>query len=430
MYCYIGLGSNLENRQSMLAHACFMLAAHKDITLLAQSSLYETPALLPENAPDAWNRPYLNQGIAISTDLSAEQLLQQLKHCEVSLGRRDRERWAPREIDCDLLFYSNEIINTETLTIPHQDMHKRGFVLAPLCELDAEFIHPILMRSIGELWESCADRSITRILPKRPQMMGVLNITPDSFSDGGRYVHIDNACAHLEFMINHGADIIDIGAQSTRPDAMVLTAEEEAERLFPLLDTIKSVFSKRSWQLSIDTYHAQTMQRLLHYDIDIINDVSGMRAKDTIDILKRSTWDIIVMHALTIPPLKHKILKTPPSVEETITMWAKETLSRLGQEGIDAQRIILDPGIGFGKSAEQSFSLIKNASVIKNAVPNARWLYAHSRKSFLEITGASDFSSRDHITAMISQSLAYAGIDMLRVHDVVKHTALFDRLYR
>ena len=146
----IALGSNLGNREENLAAARCALVAY-DITESAASSVLETPALMPKNAPEAWNIPYLNQVIAVETHLSPEQLLVCLKHVEQELGRTPRAQWAPREIDLDLLTYNDEIMISEHLILPHEHIDTRRFVLEPLAEIAPKWRHPVLEKTAKEL---------------------------------------------------------------------------------------------------------------------------------------------------------------------------------------------------------------------------------------------------------------------------------------
>lgn len=430
MRCYVGLGSNIGNRKQMLDKACFALAQHEHIQLIALSSLYETPALLPQNAPDDWNIAFYNQVIAINTTLSPQALLDELKACEILLGRIDRGHWAPREIDCDLLLYGAEIIETDSLIVPHPRMHERGFVLAPLNEIAPAFIHPKLAQTIAQLWNNADNSTVTRLIPKRPKIMGIVNITPDSFSDGGLYNQTNSAIKRIEELIEQGADIIDIGAESTRKNAVALSDEEEWARLYPLLQQINSHYSTRHFHISVDTYHASTIEKLADFSIDMINDVSGARAPNMFEAISRHKCNVVLMHSLSIPADSSVLMPEEIEPHLEIIRWAQHTIKRAESYGIAPDRLILDPGIGFGKTAKQSLALIEHADEIVACVPDIRWLFGHSRKSFMECFQAQKWDERDIITQQISQMLAYAQVDILRVHEVKSHIALMETLCR
>lgn len=139
----IALGSNVGNREAMLAQAREVLPMF-DVSVVAESRLYETPALMPEGAPKDWDIPFLNQVIAVETHLAPRALLAVLKHIEADLGRKPSARWAPREIDLDLLAYDEAILADDFLTLPHPEMDQRRFVLEPLCDIAPDWVHPVL----------------------------------------------------------------------------------------------------------------------------------------------------------------------------------------------------------------------------------------------------------------------------------------------
>jgi 2-amino-4-hydroxy-6-hydroxymethyldihydropteridine diphosphokinase len=146
----LGLGSNIGDRERYLDRALALLVAN-DIAIARASSLVETPALLPEGAPAEWNIPYLNQVIVVETEQSPTELLASIKAIEQQLGRMDRGRWSPREIDIDILSYHNKIIDDAALTLPHPQMHSRRFVLEPLAEIVPDWVHPVLGKTAEEL---------------------------------------------------------------------------------------------------------------------------------------------------------------------------------------------------------------------------------------------------------------------------------------
>ena len=146
----LALGSNLGKREEYLAVARQALEVH-DIDVVAMSGIYETPALLPENAPQEWNIAYLNQVLVVTTHLSPEELLVCLKHIEAEMGRTPRARWAPREIDLDILSYDDVIMVTELLTLPHPQLDVREFVLKPLAEVAPHWRHPVLEKTAAEM---------------------------------------------------------------------------------------------------------------------------------------------------------------------------------------------------------------------------------------------------------------------------------------
>lgn len=258
----------------------------------------------------------------------------------------------------------------------------------------------------------------------RPALMGIVNITPDSFSGDGK-LH-EQAAQYALQLVADGADIIDFGAESTRPGAQMITDEQEWARLGPTLEAVLKKDIRTRARISIDTYHAQTASRALDLGANIINDVSGLDDIAMMDILSEVDCDIVVMHSLGVPA--NAVVTLPPDcdVVAQILEWKFAVTQKAIGRGVAKERLIYDPGIGFGKTAEQSLALIKAAATLKAS--GGRWLYGHSRKSFMKHLGAVEMAARDAMTLEFSEQLAEVGIDYLRVHDVAAHDALFRRL--
>lgn len=146
----IALGSNVGDRPATMAQALAAMQ-EKGVAVTAQSALHETPALLPESAPAEWDMPYLNQVVAVETTMDAPALLTVLQTIEKHLGRQDRGRWGPREIDLDMLAYEQTLLHTPLLTLPHPQLHARRFVLEPLVEIAPEWVHPVLRKTARQL---------------------------------------------------------------------------------------------------------------------------------------------------------------------------------------------------------------------------------------------------------------------------------------
>lgn len=258
-----------------------------------------------------------------------------------------------------------------------------------------------------------------------PKLMGILNVTPDSFSGDGVLAE-QAAVTKAQALVAAGADIIDVGAESTRPGAMPLSQEEEWERLAPVLTHITAQPWRSKIRLSVDTRHAATAAQALALGVEIINDVGGLSDDGMCALLAQHACDVVVMHSLTIPADKAVIL--PPGCDPVaeILAWKKQTLKCAETHTVAANRLIFDPGIGFGKTPEQSLALILAAGQLKAS--GGRWLFGHSRKSFLHLFTPAPAAERDPLTLAFSAQLAAAGIDYLRVHAVAEHRALFEWL--
>jgi 2-amino-4-hydroxy-6-hydroxymethyldihydropteridine diphosphokinase / dihydropteroate synthase len=425
--CAIALGSNMGNRPQFLASARQMIANNSAVSLRATSPIYETPALLPENAPASWDIPYLNQVIEIATILSPHALLALLKQVEVHLGRVDRGRWSPREIDCDILFYGTEQIADAQLTIPHPRMCERRFVLQPLIDISPEI--EIHSRAACEwLAELPPDEGMRRYRSPVSTLVGVVNITPDSFSDGGKYLQVDAALSQIEKLIADGAGVIDVGAESTRPNATPLSHAEEWQRLQPVLSEIRKRYPRRDWKLSVDSYHAETVRQALMFGVDWINDVTGFTDGTMLDAVRDSEVTLVAMHSLGVPADPARVLSDDSPVLQILQQWAHTTLQRLESQGIARERIVLDPGIGFGKTPDQSLSLVRQSAQLIERCMSVTWLYGHSRKSYQRLLGAETTGEREFVTRAHSLLLSDSGVHYIRVHDVASHAALFRRL--
>lgn len=245
------------------------------------------------------------------------------------------------------------------------------------------------------------------------KIMGVLNCTPDSFSDGGKFVQIDAALTHAETMIAEGADIIDIGAESTRPGAAPISAEEEISRLTPIASALVADGRK---PISIDTRHTKTMQAMLDLGVDMINDISALEAEGAIDAVKQSSVAICLMHMRGIPQTMQNHTLYDNVVTEVAQYLARRAeLCR--EAGIEANRIVLDPGFGFAKTPEQNMALIAQIKAFLNL--SYPVLIGVSRKStighYLDNRAVEDRVIGSVVLAALG---AYKGAQIVRVHDI------------
>ena len=259
---------------------------------------------------------------------------------------------------------------------------------------------------------------------KQPALVGIVNLTPDSFSGDGRSG--SSALAHAQVQVLAGADILDIGAESTRPGATALSANEEWERLGPFLDSLIGHTWRQEVRLSIDTRHADTARWALGMGVDIINDVSGLGDHAMREVLSEHDCDCVVMHTLGLPANPAVVWGENVDAVAEILAWKELILQRAKSAGIMAERLIFDPGIGFGKTPAQSLALVLAARTLVDS--GGRWLFGHSRKSFMTLFTQVAAPERDGLTLAFSAMLAQARVPYLRVHHVAAHRALFSQL--
>ncbi len=245
------------------------------------------------------------------------------------------------------------------------------------------------------------------------KVMGILNVTPDSFSDGGRHFTMQAAVSQAEQMIADGVDIIDIGGESTRPFAEPVALDEELHRVIPVITALRQ---KHQTPISIDTTKAEVARLALDAGANIINDVSALQHDPAmIDLVRNTTVPVIIMHMQGTPGDMQVNPEYSDVVSEIIAFF-EERLQWLSQEGINLDRIIIDPGIGFGKKLGHNLSLIKHLADLH--VLGQPVLLGHSRKRFLgDITGR-DTDDRDLTTAVVSALALTHNIDIVRVHNV------------
>ncbi len=249
---------------------------------------------------------------------------------------------------------------------------------------------------------------------KRTYLMGILNVTPDSFSDGGQFNSLGTALEQATKMIESGADIIDIGGQSTRPGAEEITLEEELKRVIPI---IKKLRQNSYIPISIDTTRAEVAQAAITAGADIVNDISG----GTFDEKMFSTVaslevPIIIMHIRGTPKTMQQKTDYQDLINEIIE-WLKCQIKKAIEAGIEQHKIIIDPGIGFAKNYQQNIELLKNLSRFHTL--KCPMLVGVSRKSFIgHILGEKDPKKRVWGTAAACCHAIASKSDILRVHDV------------
>jgi len=254
------------------------------------------------------------------------------------------------------------------------------------------------------------------VYTERSLVMGVLNVTPDSFSDGGQFLSIERALARAEEMIAEGADILDIGGESTRPGAETVSAEKEMRRVVPV---IKELSKSSNIPISIDTTKAAVARAALEAGAEIVNDISGLRFDPSLaDVVASARAGLVLMHSRGDAGTIHR-LEPVPDIMAEVTNSLRQSIAEAGRRGVPRECLALDPGIGFSKHLEQNVELIARLDELALAFTEFPILIGTSRKSFLKrlLDGAS-VDERLHGTMATVAAAVLRGAHIVRVHDV------------
>jgi dihydropteroate synthase len=253
------------------------------------------------------------------------------------------------------------------------------------------------------------------------KIVGIINITPDSFSDGGSCISVSDALQQLDTLIHSGIHVLDIGAESTRPNATTLSAKQEWQRLDGVLEPLISKCKKHNILVSLDTRHSENAAKAIELGVSWINDVTGANDPEMIRLVSQANQSIrlVVMHHLGVPVDKKKTIAPHLDPVDVVLNWAKQKIASLAVAGIKKERIIIDPGIGFGKTANQSWALIRNVEQLRTLGVDV--LVGHSRKSFLTDLCGDDFQARDAGTLAVSLYLASKSVEYIRIHNAQSH---------
>ncbi|KAJ3497633.1 hypothetical protein NLG97_g1749 [Lecanicillium saksenae] len=310
----------------------------RGIKVTRTSSLWETEPMYVTDQDR-----FLNGVAEVETELPPMALLDQLQSIEKDLGRRKLIDKGPRNIDLDILLYGDERISNERLNVPHIGIPEREFVLRPLSELiPSKSIDPskpwkLVQDYLNDLPLGEPLTSVTRISTtaepltpmtsnRKSQLMAILNLTPDSFSDGGKHAATDLSSTVLA-MVRSGATIIDVGGQSTAPGRPEVTADEESARVLPAVELIRSIPECKDVAISIDTYRASVAEQAVQRGADIINDVSaGTLDADMLPTVGRIGATICLMHMRGTPRTMNQLTDYPEGVVPTV---AAELLARV-----------------------------------------------------------------------------------------------------
>jgi len=249
-----------------------------------------------------------------------------------------------------------------------------------------------------------------------PLVMGIVNVTPDSFSDGGLHANSADAISHAETLVEEGADILDVGGESTRPGAASLSADEEWQRIGPVLRQVV----KWDIPVSVDTYHPQTMQKALDLGVDIVNDVWAFRQKGALEAVASSRCGLCMMH-MHGEPATMQLHPMVGNVMDELSVFFQTQLALIDEAGIDQSRVVLDPGIGFGKTVEQNFEILRKQSQLLHF--GHPLMVGWSNKSSLGAVSGLPVDQR-LVPSVVAAILAVErGARILRVHAVAKTVA-------
>ena len=437
----LGLGSSLGDRLGHLRRALGLLRQTPGCTVEQVSPVYLSDALLPDNAPPEWDAPYLNLALRCEVSLPPHDLLAVLKQTEQKAGRRPEKKWGPRVIDIDLLAYGDQVLQSPGLQLPHAHLPSRPFALWPLADVAPDWRYPLPGPQAGwraaEMVAAWGSRFTgnapfhTRQIAQRvdtPELVGILNITPDSFSDGGQLSSVERLLQQAEALVNGGATVLDLGAEATHPSAHPIEASEEWQRLQPVLPVLLE--ASRHFvippAISLDTRHVKTAEQALALGIHWINDVSGLETAAMRQLAAEQDCKIVIMHQLGLPARKEITLSADSDPVSAVLSFGKNRIQSALAAGISPENIIFDPGIGFGKTTSQSIHLLKNIRTFRSlGVP---LMVGHSRKRFLADLSPASAAERDPETSAISIFLAQHNVEFLRIHNAALHSRQWQAL--
>jgi len=251
-------------------------------------------------------------------------------------------------------------------------------------------------------------------------IMGILNVTPDSFYDGGKYSSLDTALKRAESIYTEGADIIDVGGESTRPGSMPVSAEEEISRVCPVVERISREFDIK---ISVDTTKSEVAEEAVKCGASIINDISGLTFDSRVaEVASRNKTDLVIMHIKGKPADMQKNTEYENLIQDILD-FLNESATIAMSKGVDKSRIIIDPGIGFGKTMEQNYGIIDN--IEKFTETGFPVLIGLSRKSLISRLYSKD-EERLFATIALNSIAVNKGASIIRVHDVKEHRLAID----
>ncbi|MCY4089274.1 MAG: dihydropteroate synthase [Caldilineaceae bacterium] len=433
---YIALGGNIGDRAAFIHAALDALKAY--VSIEETSHLYETQPMHVTDQP-----LFLNAVCRGTTRLTPPDLLRAVKRTENELGRTKTVRYGPRNVDLDILFYDDAVVDTPSLTIPHIRIPERDFVLAPLLDLEPDLRHPRLDLTVRQLWDRLEMPMPPRVMPlgdriwhwsQPTRVMAILNMTPDSFSgDGlaGAPDPVDAACTLARQFAANGADAIDVGGYSTRPGHADISIEEEIGRVAPVISALRK---ELDLPLSIDTFRVEVAEAALDAGAVWLNDVSGFPAaggprEDALQtvpamaaLAARRRVPLVLMDNRA--PLhvdnRHRDANygTPAAdIVSEVRRQLDRALELARRAGVARWHRVIDPGIGFGKSVSQHAALIRRLDEL--TALGYPLLFGASRKGFLgKLAAGAPVDDRLAATIAANVLAVERGARIVRVHDV------------
>ncbi|KAH9829074.1 folic acid synthesis protein, partial [Teratosphaeria destructans] len=451
----LALGSNVGNRLEALELACNTIDADPAMKIIRTSMLYETEPMYVKDQDR-----FLNGVCEIETTYRPMELLDRLQDIENRLGRVKGIDKGPRNIDLDILLYRQMAFRNDRLRIPHPLIPEREFVLRPLADIEPGFwfwarapVSWYLANAAGQglpMFPQTplgpSGEVITAQDPRRKtRIMSILNTTPDSFSDGGLIPVTDRGALRdlIAAQIADGATIIDVGGQSSRPNAPDVSAEEEIRRILPAIEAFNALpeETRSGVAISIDTYRAAVAEAGINAGAHIVNDISaGTLDADMLSTVARLGCTYVMMHMRGTPATMQDEVNTDyeagGGLIESVASELRARVDAAQAAGVRRWRMILDPGIGFAKTQDQNLELLRRMPELVDH-PKLRgvpWLVGSSRKGFIgRITGVTEAKERTWGTAATVTTAVRGGADIVRVHDVkemAQVVKMADAMYR
>ncbi|WP_131782588.1 dihydropteroate synthase [Legionella gresilensis] len=248
-----------------------------------------------------------------------------------------------------------------------------------------------------------------------PLIMGIINVTPDSFSDGGRYLNLEHAFVHAQKLLAEGADILDIGGESSRPGAKPISVDEEIARVVPL---IKRLRYQTDCCISVDTTKAAVMQAAIEVGADLVNDITALRDKEALNLIAKLQVPVCLMHMKGIPQTMQALPISYKDIIAEVNLFFQKEIERCLEAGIQRSNIIIDPGFGFGKAIEHNLCLVKDLTQFKRH--NLPIMLGVSRKSTIGAILNKNVDERLIGSTTLNIVASLNGVNIIRTHDVTE----------